>query len=144
MRSKRCRSSLQVAETWDWAIENTIRKLAYGTLGGALAAMILFRESHTSPCLTPLHPIPTRNPHPLSFSLSTPQAMGHYVCPLWSIWLTFAFVLVSRGWPRAPNLVHGRAPYPSRTPVPLSLPPLPHDSPSADLHQPPPPPPRMH
>jgi hypothetical protein len=35
---------MQVAETWDSCIENTIRKLAYGTLAGGLAAMILFRE----------------------------------------------------------------------------------------------------
>ena len=33
----------QVAETWDSCIENTIRKLAYGTLGGGLIAVILFR-----------------------------------------------------------------------------------------------------
>jgi hypothetical protein len=34
---------LKVAETWDSCIENTIRKLAYGTLGGGLIAVILFR-----------------------------------------------------------------------------------------------------
>ena len=34
---------LQVAETWDLCIENTVRKLAYGALAGGLAAMILFR-----------------------------------------------------------------------------------------------------
>jgi hypothetical protein len=38
------RLAMQVAETWDSCIENTIRKLAYGTLAGGLAAMILFRE----------------------------------------------------------------------------------------------------
>ena len=36
-------SRLQVAETWDLCIENTVRKLAYGALAGGLAAMILFR-----------------------------------------------------------------------------------------------------
>ena len=34
---------LQVADTWDLCIENTVRKLAYGALAGGLAAMILFR-----------------------------------------------------------------------------------------------------
>ena len=37
-------SSPQVAETWDLCIENTVRKLAYGTIAGGLAAMILFRS----------------------------------------------------------------------------------------------------
>ena len=33
-----------MAETWDTCIENTIRKLACGTFGGALAAIVLFRS----------------------------------------------------------------------------------------------------
>eukprot|EP00324_Dicrateria_rotunda_P005743 CAMPEP_0206154278 /NCGR_PEP_ID=MMETSP1474-20131121/1259_1 /ASSEMBLY_ACC=CAM_ASM_001110 /TAXON_ID=97495 /ORGANISM="Imantonia sp., Strain RCC918" /LENGTH=79 /DNA_ID=CAMNT_0053552425 /DNA_START=22 /DNA_END=261 /DNA_ORIENTATION=+ len=41
--SSASKPELKVAETWDTCIENTIRKLAYGTLGGGLAAMILFR-----------------------------------------------------------------------------------------------------
>ena len=35
--------SWQVAETWDSCIENTVLKLAYGTLAGGLAAIVLFR-----------------------------------------------------------------------------------------------------
>ena len=35
---------VQVAETWDFCIENTVRKLAYGAIGGGLVAMILFRS----------------------------------------------------------------------------------------------------
>ncbi|KOO28198.1 hypothetical protein Ctob_000828 [Chrysochromulina tobinii] len=38
------RPELKVAETWDKCIENTVLKLAYGTLAGGLAAMILFRS----------------------------------------------------------------------------------------------------
>ena len=34
---------VQVNETWDYCIENTIKKLAYGTIAGGLAALILFR-----------------------------------------------------------------------------------------------------
>ena len=33
----------QVAELWDASIENTIRKLAYGTILGALGGLFLFR-----------------------------------------------------------------------------------------------------
>jgi len=32
-----------VAELWDTSIENTIRKLAYGTILGALGGLLLFR-----------------------------------------------------------------------------------------------------
>ena len=32
-----------MAETWDLCMENTVRKLAYGTIAGGLAALILFR-----------------------------------------------------------------------------------------------------
>ena len=39
----------QVGDTWDQCIENTIKKLAYGAIGGGLAAVILFRESAAPP-----------------------------------------------------------------------------------------------
>ena len=39
----------QVAETWDLCMENTVRKLAYGTLAGGLAALILFRARQLHP-----------------------------------------------------------------------------------------------
>ena len=39
----------QVSETWDSCIENTITKLAYGTIFGGLAAIPLFRAP--LPCL---------------------------------------------------------------------------------------------
>ena len=32
-----------MAELWDTSIENTIRKLAYGTILGALGGLLLFR-----------------------------------------------------------------------------------------------------
>lgn len=35
----------QVKETWDKCAENTLLKLAYGTIAGGVAAMILFRAS---------------------------------------------------------------------------------------------------
>ena len=38
------RPELKVGETWDFCIENTVRKLAYGAIGGGLVAMILFRS----------------------------------------------------------------------------------------------------
>lgn len=44
LKSGSGRPELKVAETWDLCIENTIKKLAYGTLAGGLAAMILFRS----------------------------------------------------------------------------------------------------
>eukprot|EP00320_Phaeocystis_rex_P004331 CAMPEP_0119063730 /NCGR_PEP_ID=MMETSP1178-20130426/6990_1 /TAXON_ID=33656 /ORGANISM="unid sp, Strain CCMP2000" /LENGTH=84 /DNA_ID=CAMNT_0007045109 /DNA_START=46 /DNA_END=300 /DNA_ORIENTATION=+ len=37
------RPELRVAELWDSSIENTIRKLAYGTILGALGGLFLFR-----------------------------------------------------------------------------------------------------
>ena len=40
---------LQVAETYDECIENTVIKLGYGILSGGLTAMILFRASLCTP-----------------------------------------------------------------------------------------------
>jgi len=63
----------QVAETWDSCIENTIRKLAYGALGGGLAAMILFRAWTVGPvrCAAALHGRPlARAPLATSCALS--------------------------------------------------------------------------
>lgn len=37
------RSAPQVADTWDKCIENTLRKVSYGTLAGALVSLVLFR-----------------------------------------------------------------------------------------------------
>jgi inner membrane organizing system protein 1 len=37
------RPELRVAELWDASIENTVRKLAYGTILGALGGLFLFR-----------------------------------------------------------------------------------------------------
>lgn len=38
-----CLSGAQVADTWDKCIENTLRKVSYGTLAGALFSLVLFR-----------------------------------------------------------------------------------------------------
>ena len=43
------RSLLQVSETWDTCIENTIRKLAYGALGGVVLSVVLFRAPPPAP-----------------------------------------------------------------------------------------------
>ena len=43
------RSLLQVSETWDTCIENTIRKLAYGALGGVVLSVVLFRAPPPMP-----------------------------------------------------------------------------------------------
>jgi hypothetical protein len=42
-----------VAELWDASIENTVRKLAYGTILGALGGLLMFRAPpSTPPCCT--------------------------------------------------------------------------------------------
>ena len=46
----------QVAEMWDASIENTIRKLAYGTILGALGSLFLFRALPAPPAGTILNP----------------------------------------------------------------------------------------
>ena len=43
----------QVSELWDSSIENTVRKLAYGTIAGSLAGLILFRALPHPPLLPP-------------------------------------------------------------------------------------------
>ena len=48
------RAELKVADTWDLCIENTVRKLAYGTLAGGLAAFILFRAPWSRSAITGL------------------------------------------------------------------------------------------
>jgi len=42
-------SELKVADTWDKCIENTLRKVSYGTLAGAVISLVLFRGT-TSRC----------------------------------------------------------------------------------------------
>lgn len=48
------RAELKVAETWDLCIENTVRKLAYGTITAGLAAVILFRSPAARSAVTGL------------------------------------------------------------------------------------------
>ena len=48
------RPEVKVSETWDVCIENTVRKLAYGALGGGLLAMVLFRSPAARSAVTGL------------------------------------------------------------------------------------------
>ena len=45
-----CALCCQVAELWDASIENTVRKLAYGTILGALGGLFLFRAPPPQHC----------------------------------------------------------------------------------------------
>ena len=80
----------QVTETWDFCIENTVRKLAYGTLAGGLAAMILFRayNMHRTSAQPSYHPPAPLRTATLRSSLRDPHQTA---CALLVLLGRFAF-----------------------------------------------------
>ena len=76
------RSLLQVSETWDTCVENTIRKLAYGALGGVVLSVVLFRAPPPG-CLALPPPPPLQlccprapPPHPPACTRADPRRAG--------------------------------------------------------------------
>ena len=77
-----CALCCQVAELWDASIENTVRKLAYGTILGALGGLFLFRAPPPQHCRSSTaHGTHRRSKPPPSEAWLRAHARCRYVPP---------------------------------------------------------------